>query len=222
MFRIRTIKPFCGLVWLLWALLAQSVLANPELTLAQAFNLKAINGQLIQSSLFGQSRKLNLNPGLNLLAVEYEEVFDSDNNDDFDLVKSDIFLIEIYLEANSRYLQRYLKPQNAEAAKSYAKFPLFEIIKAGDSSTAQVRFEFKPLASNQDSFLQSATRVRPNATLDLSHPQENSTQQPVKKQLADKNSSYPMGQSQARQMLEYWWQQATPEERAQFIRSKSQ
>ena len=92
---------------------------------------------------------------------------------------------------------------------------MFEIVQiSGNSNTAKSQFALKVLHSTSDSYLAQETRLRQNATLDLSHPSPRSSKMEI-----SKNSSKNTKQSMASKMLEYWWQQATPAERQEFLAS---
>lgn len=197
-------------------LLSQNALAqSPSLKIAEAFNILAVNGRPYSGGLIKQKRLLNLRSGKNLIALEYEEVFESEDDDNFDIVKSAPFLLEIYLNQKNHYVQRLLKPSNVNAAKRFSQNPLFEVIQTSNKSKAKkLQFELRVLHSTSDSYLAQETRLRQNATLDLSHPSPKSSNIRATKELS-KNTN----QSMARKMLEYWWQQATPAERQEFLAS---
>lgn len=196
--------------------------ASTKLEIAEAFNIKAVNGVSYSSGLLNQNRELNLRAGLNHIAIEYEEVFDDEDDDNFDIVKSNVFLLKLYLEKDTFYKQRFIKPHDASAAKRYILNPVFEIVKVGlrNKKNKSINFDLLPLSSNESNFVIASTRLRRNATLNLSHP-DTRTNKPsgIHNSFSEGNIQNTNGQSTASKMLQYWWQQATPEERAMFLKS---
>ncbi|MET1253886.1 DUF2057 family protein [Aliikangiella maris] len=197
-------------------------LTAPELIIAESFNIKAINGTIHSSGFISQNRNLQLKPGKNLLVIEYEEVFDSDDNDSFDIVKSSPFLLTLYLDTDSHYQQKVVKLKNADAARRYIQRPLFEIVKFTKDNSIRIQFELTPLVSSSESYLVQQTQVRQNDPIDLSHPNPKPSKIPRSSQLLQPNNLSSglnsKNQSMALQMLQYWWQQASEAERQQFIK----
>ena len=58
--------------------------AAGTLKLAKEFNLLAINGEEYQSGLFGGHSNIKLRTGINRLVIEFEEVYEGEDDDDFD------------------------------------------------------------------------------------------------------------------------------------------
>jgi len=190
-----------------------SLLAESHLTIAKAFNVLAVNGTSYAKGLISQNRDLTLRTGKNRLVIEYEEVFESDDDDNFDIVKSTPFLLEVYLQKDKNYQQRIVKPASVKAAKQFASQPLFDIVEINDNQPGpKVAFTITALASNNTAFLIQQSRLRQNTTLDLSHPNPKSSKMPAQKSLTAEPPP-----SMASKMLHYWWQQATPEEREAFL-----
>lgn len=175
--------------------LSESIQAVTSIKIMPVFNIKAVNGKSYQSSLFGQKRDLKLNPGLNLIALEYEEVFEDNTQDNFDIIKSNVFLLEIYLKKNTQYQQRYIKPHNAAAAKKYALNPSFEIT----ANNQSVKLKIHPLDN------QSMTSIINKTS-------------PIKKRIIDLSSNKKNKTTNAEKKLIYWWKKATPEEKANFLK----
>jgi uncharacterized protein len=215
---------FIKIVLFLFLSKLATVEAATQLDFAEAFNIKAFNGVAYSSGLVNQNRTLTLRAGLNLIAIEFEEVYESDDDDDFDIVKSNVFLLRVYLQQNKQYQQRFTKPHNASAAKRYVLNPIFEIIDINNRKLKPIRFELSPLASNEKSYVIAQTKLRRNATLDLSHPGAKSKTKSKTKSLKiapNQKKNAKLIQSNASKMLDYWWHQATPEERKAFLESVS-
>ena len=190
--------------------------AQPQLKFAEAFNILAVNGTQYNGGLVSQKRNLSLNAGINYIAIEYEEVFESEDDDNFDVIKSNAYLVKIYLKRNGKYQQRFIKPHNADAARKYRLNPLFNIIELNqiDNKQQSVNFEIHPLASNDIAYVVANTRVRQNTnTINLTNSGL------TKSKPSGTHNPTVKGQSMASKMLNYWWHQATPEERKAFLHS---
>ncbi len=185
--------------------------AAPKLTLSKSFNIVAVNGSEYESGIFSQSKELTLNNGLNRVAIEYEEVFDGEDGDDFDVVKSGVFLLQLYAESNSQLTQSFIKPSDASAAKRYIKHPMFSIKKQSGES---VEFNLSPMQSDKLSYILGKTKLRQNAAIDLSHPNRKKGKIPQSKELKQTKAS--VESSRALQMLEYWWSQASEADKKAF------
>lgn len=204
------------LLFFSFAILSQDLKAsNPSLQVAEAFNILAVNGSPYSAGLFKQQRLITLRKGKNLIAFEYEEVFESEDDDNFDIVKSAPFLAEFYVNQGGQYIQRLLKPSDLGAAKRFSQNPVFEIIESSDKhNPVKIAIQLRVLHGTGDSYLAQETRPKPNPRLDLSHPSPKSGKTgPVTPTTANQTPSM------ASKMLMYWWQQATPAERQAFLSS---
>ena len=204
-------KTTLKLATLLLIFISFSLGAAPKLTLSKAFNIIAVNGAEYESGIFSQSKTLSLNDGLNRVAIEYEEVFDGEDGDDFDVVKSGVFLLQLYAEPNSQLSQSFIKPSDASAAKRYIKNPMFSIKKQSGES---VEFNLSPMQSDKLSYILDKTKLRQNAAIDLSHL--NSKKGKILQSKEAKQTKESQGSSRALQMLEYWWSQASEADKKAF------
>lgn len=136
---------------LLFVLLASSQLlqADPTLKFADAFQIKAINGEKVTYSKINPVKQFKLRNGINLIALQYIETFTYQQGKKL-LARSDILLLKVYLNKNSHYQQRYLKPANYTAAKKYAQQPVFEIVSQNQAnkSSQPVQFELTRITDN--------------------------------------------------------------------------
>jgi len=183
-------------------LFAQSKLLIPE-----EFNVISINGSPVSSSLLQSGNNFELRLGINKIALEYEAVFDSENEDHFDIIKSDIFIIDFYINKDDQYRARYLKQSNAKAARRYVKSPLITI---SDSQEKNIRLKQFFTASNSITSINQQTRTNHNnqqAINIVSEPNKNKTIKSNKPQQPD-----------AETMLHYWWQQADEKQRQSFLK----
>jgi uncharacterized protein YccT (UPF0319 family) len=226
---IKSVQIILSLTLLL-GLNAGSVYAESVLTFAEAFNIKAVNGKPFASGLLKQEKSVKLNAGINLIAIEYEEVFDSEDTDNFDIIRSGAFLLRIYLQPNTAYVQRIVRPINADAARQYRLNPVFEIVTA-DTATKPINFNLSALASNEQSFLIAKTKSKQsNKQLLLT---DLNSGQLVKGKSRSLFSQYDKQQTQPKfeakqnlleqpknslEQLRYWWSKASAEDKKKFIK----
>lgn len=182
--------------------------AAGTLKLAKEFNLIAINGEEYQSGLFGGHSNIKLRTGINRLVIEFEEVYEGEDDDDFDVIKSGSFLLQFSASANAKLSQSILKPKNADAAKRFIKNPVFTI---KDSQSKTVVHSISPLQSDKLSFAVSKTKPRQNAAIDLSYPSTKKS-----KITAPLKTGNAANKSRALNMLIYWWSQASEEDKKDF------
>lgn len=199
-----------------FAIFSQNLKAfKPSLQVAEAFNILAVNGSPYSKGLFKQQRLLSLRKGKNLIAFEYEEVFESEDDDNFDIVKSAPFVAEFYVNQDGQYIQRLLKPSDLGAAKRFSQNPVFEIIETSDKGNPiKIAVRLRVLHGTGDSYLAQETRLKQKPRLDLSHPSPKSGKKETVAPTATNQTP-----SMASKMLKYWWQQATPAERQAFLSS---
>ncbi|MCW8878547.1 MAG: DUF2057 domain-containing protein [Kangiellaceae bacterium] len=191
------------------AICTEIALASPSITFAREFNIRAINGVEYSSGLIDQDRKVSLRKGLNRIVLEFEEVYEGEDNDDFDVVKSGWYLLQIRLD-DKPYVQKITRPADASAAKKYIKNPIFEIV--DHSTNTRLNYKLSPIASDKLDYAISKSRLRQNDAILISHPATKSAS------INTHKNSLSVSQSTASQMLDYWWQQATPQEREAFLR----
>ena len=103
-------------VFLLVSVLSESVMANSKLTVNEDFNVISVNGTSVEQKLFTNNNQVSLKSGINKIALIFEVVYE--NDDDFDIIKSDAFVISFYAKNHAQYLLKYLKSANSRAARS--------------------------------------------------------------------------------------------------------
>lgn len=191
------------------AIFTKVTIATPSITFAREFNIKAVNGVEYSSGLIDQDRKVSLRKGLNRIVLEFEEVYEGEDDDDFDIVKSGWYLLQVSVD-DKQYQQKIVRPADASAAKKYIKNPLFELV--DKSAKSRLNFKLLPIASDKLDFAISKSKLRQNDAILISHPNKKSDSIAVHKH------SLNVSQTQASQMLDYWWQQATAKEREAFLK----
>jgi len=201
----NTLSKTC-LLFLIYSI--SSVLyAQSKLSVPEEFNVISINGSSVSSSLLQSNNNIKLRHGFNKIALEYEAVFDSENEDHFDIIKSDIFIVDFYVNKNDQYRARYLKQSNAKAARQFAKNPSISIT---DSQEKNIRLKQFFTASKSMSDIYQQTQINKDNQKTI-----NIQSVPNKKNQTNPNIEQ---QPNAENMLEYWWQQADEKQRQSFLK----
>jgi uncharacterized protein YccT (UPF0319 family) len=192
--------------------------ATSHISIPEEFNLISLNGQEPSSSLIQSKRDITLHPGINLLALEYEAVFDDDENDSFDIITSDIFIVSVYVEANMSYQIRFLRPHMARAARIYA-------------TQSQVWFEsssgktinHKQWFANTDSLSaihrQTRKPLNRQAPIILKSEKPKTSEEENARLGKTGEKETNKAETLALSNLQYWWKKASPEEKRRFLRA---
>ena len=199
-------------VFLLVSVLSESVMANSKLTVNEDFNVISVNGTSVEQKLFTNNNQVSLKSGINKIALIFEVVYE--NDDDFDIIKSDAFVISFYAKNHAQYLLKYLKSANSRAARKYALNPIFSI---EDIDGRLIQNKSRLLESNSESFVNQQTKpslmgqTRLLITSDKT-PQGNKNKSPEDLRAINSNQDVdPV------EMLDYWWLQASPKQRKSFL-----
>ncbi|WP_196137982.1 DUF2057 family protein [Aliikangiella sp. G2MR2-5] len=211
--------------------------AKTTLSIAEEFNILAVNGEAAKQFFFGQNRRLELKSGLNRIVLQFEAVYEGDTEDDFDIVRSSPYLLQVYLNKDTSYMQSLVKPGDAISARKFIKNPLFRIRRLNSKKTdvssdivnisdKDIPFNFSLLQSDKQDYLVASTKLRPNASIDLSYSKDDASKlsslQPIsgpESESAPPTSKVSNSKSRALDMLVYWWAQASAEEKEAFLNS---
>lgn len=209
-------KAFLRWFVVLFLLSSSANSATLQISIPEEFNLISLNGQEPSNSLIESKRDITLQPGINLIALEYEAVFEDEENDSFDIITSDIFIVSAYFEANMSYKLQFLRPHMARAARVYAtKSQVWLETGAGkkvihnqwfantDSLSAIHRLTRKPLTKQAPIILKSQKAKNSDAKSEL----------PSKGNGKEKSKPETLALSN----LKYWWDKASPEEKKRFL-----
>ncbi len=186
--------------------------ASSTLLVDQDFNVISFNGVSYKSSFVTSDSKIKLNPGVNKIAIEYEVVFDHD--DDFDLIKSDTVLVSFYANRNQNYVLSYLKPANPRAARIFAKNPTISIL---DQTGKNLKASSYFLGSKSESFINQQTKpsLRGQQPINII---SNKNPRSTKKRPAVHSSKPDKPMTDVAEKLEFWWSKATPKQREAFLK----
>ncbi len=188
-----------------WLFFPQYLAASPSLLIDQDFNVLSVNGKSFSDGFFSADSTVKLISGVNKIALEYEAVFEQE--DDFDLVKSEVLLITFYAQHQDQYRLTYLKPSNARAARKFAGSPKLSIVSPDGNP---IKFSSYFLASKSEGFVNQQTR--PSL---VGQPAIKITSK------SNKPKSKAKQQPNPEERLEYWWRKATKQQRQSFLKKVS-
>lgn len=156
------------------------------LTLPEELIPLQVDDDPVSNSFFRKVSSLELSPGSHMLKLKYEDLYET-GYDDHQIIESDPFWLQIEIGQAPTYKLVFDRAATAEGARNFADSPEVRLIAKGGKVAATTK----------------VTREK-NAV-----PAANAF--PVVKP-ADPQNSPP----DAAAMLDYWWQQATPAQRAVF------
>ncbi|MBQ4839660.1 DUF2057 domain-containing protein [Pseudoalteromonas luteoviolacea] len=157
-----------------------------------------VNEREIEHSFFNKVRTLELPAGVHRIKVKYSDLFELDY-DEHEVVDSKPFWVEVDIKEGD-YQVRFKSIETVEQARAFAKSPAIWLqAKQGNKV--------------------SASRVS-EATKSVAAPVHVSVPNNTSAAKIDNDKPAPSaGKPDAVSMLEFWWQQATPEQRAAFLAS---
>jgi uncharacterized protein YccT (UPF0319 family) len=183
---------------ILLLILLGAAAAAAELEIPEAYDLISVNGEEKSGLNLLKTKTVPLNAGRNVIVLEYDELYDSDYGDAFDHVKSQPWAL--ILEADPKQDYRLQSPalDDKHAAQRYAKNPVFTMHDAAARPVAITAVPARELApaSAAPATVASQSSAAP-AT-------------PGEKTGAATKTPDPLA------MLQYWWAQASAEQRAAF------
>ena len=171
-----------------------------------------VGDRLIEQSFFSRVDDVELAPGTYQVKMKYTDLFEQ-GYDDHQVVESEPFWVEVTVESGKDYDLVFNRASNAVAAEVFAESPQVSL-KAKGSELAM------PLSIV--SYRAASAPVQAVATAPVVASSKPATAVPV-----TLPAKVPGGQAglkntpSAAAMLEFWWQQASPEERRAFLQKVS-
>ncbi len=204
--------------WLarLWAgaaaclLMAPNLLQAAELIIPEQFDVLSVNGADYPFTI-GLTKTVQLEPGRNVVVLEYDKIYDAVYGDSHDRIKSAPFGVVLHVNTTDKLRLEGPHFDTGTEARRYAKSPTVTVLNAEQKA---VTVQLVPVQQIGDALVtktesvvkaESAATAAPASTSLASAP---ATTAPT-------TASKPA--INALDMLNYWWQQATPEQRAAFL-----
>ncbi|WNC70044.1 DUF2057 family protein [Thalassotalea nanhaiensis] len=171
-----------------------------ELIVPDTFVVERLNGEEFSGNFFTSETKLTLQSGQNVLVLKYSELFDDETEDHHITVTSKPFILLFSVGKENTIKFSYPKQNNGESAKLFAKAPIVNLIKPNGSAVPVIT---QSLATYNDTVMKET----------LSRRQE------IVKQSLNENDKGQFTQTgpQSLPMLKYWWQQASDQEKKEFL-----
>lgn len=174
-----------------------------------------VGDRLIEQSFFSRVDDVELAPGTYQVKMKYTDLFEQ-GYDDHQVVESEPFWVEVTVESGKDYDLVFNRASNAVAAEVFAESPQVSLKAKGSELAMPLSIVSYRAASAP---VQAVASAPVSATSTSNKP---ATAVPV-----TLPAKVPGGQTglkntpSAAAMLEFWWQQASPEERRAFLQKVS-
>lgn len=187
------------------------------------FNVLKVNGGNFASSFSGSESTISLSAGQQVIVVEYKELFDDYNRTDHTRVKSDPFVI-IFTAKDIDYYVKAPSFAGDSIARDFASSPKISMFTNKNEPVAvEVLFlnDYEKMSHKKVS-LPSSHSAKMQTTEDdviptyRNHPTQTP---PDARETSESENIYENSDSGSKNvnMLTYWWQKASAEERQQFL-----
>lgn len=200
-----------SLVFLSCPLLANTLKVGDELVITHH------NGEEVSSGFFSSARSVELTPGNQNIILVYEDVFESASSDDHDVIKSSPFAINFSAKAGESYRVVMEIPIDEDAAKKFARKPIVKVV---NEQNDEVALMAKYLPNEEDEAIKSLS-MKPNSNKTVMLVAPATIKKPIVNQHQSRPASIPpapkvYSDPDSLNMLLYWWQRATPEQKRVF------
>ena len=165
-----------------------------------------VGDRLIEQSFFSRVDDVELAPGTYQVKMKYTDLFEQ-GYDDHQVVESEPFWVEVTVESGKDYDLVFNRASNAVAAEVFAESPQVSLKAKGSELAMPLSIVSYRAASAPAPVVASS---KPATAVPVTLP-----------------AKVPGGQAglkntpSAAAMLEFWWQQASPEERRAFLQKVS-
>ena len=199
-------------------LLGSGLLLSPlaqaaELVVPEAFDVLQVNDAPFGASL-QREKRLTLAPGRHVIVLEYDQIFDADFGDSHDRISSKPFALVLTVTDESVLTVQDPKLTSGTDARRYAKAPTLRVF---DATNREFPVQVQSVQSVGDVFVTptAAATPAPVAAISATPATLTTPAMPATPVTAEKGT--PPASTDPLQQLQYWWQQATPEQRAAFL-----
>ncbi|MBU2871652.1 DUF2057 family protein [Colwellia sp. E2M01] len=180
-----------------------------DLTLSDNLVLRELDDKPINQSFFSQKQTFQLAKGEHSLIIKYKDVFEDMQLGEDRLVISELFVVKFTLSDQQNLLLTTSTIKNLAAAELFVKSPKL-ILQDGNQKEL-------PLALQTLKEYRLAKEVNKQMTA-LSIQAANVTPESSLKNAVPVNNATNINEVDAIPMLKYWWQQATPTQKATFLK----
>ncbi len=172
-----------------------------------------VGERLIEQSFFSRVDDVELAPGTYQVKMKYTDLYEQ-GYDDHQVVESEPFWVELTVESGKDYDLVFNRANNAVAAEVFAESPQVSLKAKGSELAVPLSIVSYRVASTPVQAVASA-------------PVAATSNKPATEKPVTLPAKVPGGQAglknmpNAAAMLEFWWQQASPEERRAFLQKVS-
>ncbi|WP_348709192.1 DUF2057 domain-containing protein [uncultured Pseudoalteromonas sp.] len=172
-----------------------------------------VGERLIEQSFFSRVDDVELAPGTYQVKMKYTDLYEQ-GYDDHQVVESEPFWVELTVESGKDYDLVFNRANNAVAAEVFAEAPQVSLKAKGSELAVPLSIVSYRVASTPVQAVASA-------------PVAATSNKPATAKPVTLPAKVPGGQAglknmpKAAAMLEFWWQQASPEERRAFLQKVS-
>ncbi len=183
-----------------------------ELAVPTSIKVLKVNGKTYSGSFFESEEVVDLRTGSNILILQYKELFEDYDNDDHTTVSSSPFVAVFSVNTDEKLSLRHVKIVDEKQAKEFAEKPTIKLV-SNKGIYLDVYTEDLEHYQNQLSFEKLAKNIHHLAT----QRGENLAAIVLSNDLAGIQVTSKENVN-ALTMLEYWWQQASEEQKANFLK----
>lgn len=160
-----------------------------------------VGERTIEHSLFSRKDQVEVPQGTYFVELKYKDLYEIDY-DSHQTIESEPFVIKVVVDdANADYAISMKRAENIAGAKQYVAAPYVDI-----SKNKQAAVRVYPASANER-YAQIAPTSVVTSTSVAQAPQN----------VSDNKSAPAAAHPDAAAMLEFWWQQASPAQRAAFL-----
>ncbi len=170
--------------------------------------IESINGKQTDSAFIGQIHQYRVAPGDYTVVAIYADIFDK-TADDFEKIKSNPVKLRFSLEPGKSYRVEHQVIDQLEEAEAFAARPVFKVVDINSGTALAATTEYTTTKS-----LLSKLKFE-SAQQPVFASEYGEQKMPVDKMVKTQTVS---DHSSSLKMLKLSWQQATPEERALFLK----
>lgn len=212
----------------LWAGVAACLLMVPnllqaaELIIPEQFDVLSVNGADYPFTI-GLEKTVQLQPGRNVVVLEYDKIYDAVYGDSHDRIKSAPFGVVLHVQANDKLRLDGPAFDNGTDARRYAKSPTVTVHNAEQKTVAVQLVPVQQIGEALVAKTEGLAKTE-NVAPTPSPTNAESASMTASKAMVSTASAVaatPAADGKpainALDMLNYWWQQATPEQRAAFL-----
>lgn len=183
-----------------------------ELFIPSNIKLINVNGQEQSLRLFEQDEQVNLKTGKNVLQLQYQELFEDEDNDDHSTIKSKVFVL--IFEADKDNMFRLERPNfsDEEQARRFAKQPKLVLLDKDEKNVETFQQHLTDYLADLN-FQKIAARMRQSSQKKQKEMLHKANKNKMEEHSANVQSPE---QKMALDMLNYWWKKASPEQKQAF------